>query len=179
MVNGRQYNRTDQTSPTQFIVPTEPWRHCHHHHYHALPPAAAAVCQGSIIHPPAVTHTSMQELVVDARAPSTKRHLHRRTLARKGQPSMPRHRQLPRRQDSHLCTPTRDSHCCQGSLVRPAAGWPSMPSIIVRSVTAATPRKARPLMPRHTAVALVCKGMAVDANAVSSAMPLQLSLLHT
>jgi hypothetical protein len=32
---GRQYNHTDQTSPTQSFVPTVPWRHRHHHHRHA------------------------------------------------------------------------------------------------------------------------------------------------
>jgi len=53
------------------------------------PPAAAAtVCKGSIVHPAAVTRhrTSMQELVDDAKAPSTKHHLRRHALARKGQP---------------------------------------------------------------------------------------------
>ncbi len=86
MVNGRQYNCTDQTSPTQFIVPTEPWRHCHHHHRHEPPPAATVICKFSIVHPAAATHnrTSMQELVVDAEALSTKCHLRRRALARKG-----------------------------------------------------------------------------------------------
>ncbi len=52
MVNGRQYNHTEQTSPSQFIVPTEPWHHCHHHHRHAPPPAATVVCKGSIVPPP-------------------------------------------------------------------------------------------------------------------------------
>jgi len=88
VLNGRRYNRTDQTSRTQFIVPTAPWCHHHHHHRHAPPPAAAAVCKGSIVHPAAATrhHTSVQELVVDAEAPSTKRHLRRHTLTRKGLP---------------------------------------------------------------------------------------------
>ncbi len=88
MVNGRRYNCTDQTSPTQFIVPTEPWLHCHHHHRHAPPPAAVVVCKDSIVHPAAATRhlTSMQELVVNANAPSTKRHLRCGTLARKKWP---------------------------------------------------------------------------------------------
>jgi len=88
VVIGSQYNRTDQTSPTQFIVPTEPWHHHHHHHRHAPPPAAVVVCKGSIVHPAATTRhrTSMQELVADAEALSTKRHLRRRALGRKGRP---------------------------------------------------------------------------------------------
>jgi len=88
VVNGRRYNHTDQASPTQFIVPKEPWRHRHHHHRHTPPPAVAVVCSGSIVHPAAATRhrTSVQELVVDAEAPSTKCRLHRRALARKGRP---------------------------------------------------------------------------------------------
>ena len=99
MVNGRRYNHTDLTSPSQFIVPTKPWCHHHHHHRHASPPAAVVVCKGSIVHPAAATRhrTSVQELVVDAEAPSTKRHLRPRALAHKGRPSMPRHRRPPRR----------------------------------------------------------------------------------
>ncbi len=79
MVNSRQYNCTDQTSPTQFIVPTGPWRHRHHHHCHA---------PGSIVHSAATTchRTSVQELVANAKAPSTKRHLRHCALARKRRP---------------------------------------------------------------------------------------------
>ncbi len=39
---GRRYNRTDQTSPTQSIVPPVPWRHCHRHHRSASRGATTA-----------------------------------------------------------------------------------------------------------------------------------------